>query len=157
MAPDRPTADSSDRPSALISPAHIDDLPGIMALLEAQRLPRAEIERWVDTAVVAREDGLVVACAAIEDYGAAGLLRSVAVADARRNTGLGIRITEAALEVARARGMRTIYLLTETAAGFFPRFGFRPVSRDEVAPAVRQSVEFTGACPASAQAMMKDL
>ena len=155
MTPDHLPAASSDRP--FVSPARADDLPAIVALLEAQRLPRAEIERWVETTVVAREDGRVVACAAIEGYGAAGLLRSVAVADARRNTGLGIRITEAALEVAHARGMRTIYLLTETAAGFFPRFGFRPVSRDEVAPAVRQSVEFTSACPASAQAMVKDL
>jgi amino-acid N-acetyltransferase len=106
---------TSDRPP-LIEPALASDLPAIVALLEAQRLPQADIERSVDTTVLAREDGRVVACAAVEDYGAAGLLRSVAVADARRNTGLGIRITEAALEVARARGMRTLYLLTETAA-----------------------------------------
>ena len=35
--------------------------------------------------------------------------------------------------------------------------GFRAVARAEVAPVVRQSVEFTSACPESAQAMMKDL
>jgi len=47
----------------------------------------------------------------------------------------------------------TVYLLTETAAGFFPRFGFQPIQRAEVAPAVQQSIEFTSACPASAQPM----
>jgi amino-acid N-acetyltransferase len=86
-----------------------------------------------------------------------GLLRSVAVAQSQRGLGLGIRLTEAGVALARARGIKALYLLTETAAGFFPRFGFRPVSRDEVAPAVRQSIEFTRACPASALAMVKDL
>ena len=53
--------------------------------------------------------------------------------------------------------MRTVYLLTETAAEFFPRFGFRPIARDTVDPAVRASVEFTSACPDTALVMVKEL
>ena len=45
--------------------------------------------------------------------------------------------------------MTTVYLLTETASGFFPRFGFHPTHRAAVDLAVQQSVEFTSACPAS--------
>ncbi len=141
----------------LIEPARPDDLPAIVSLLERGRLPRAEIERHLGAVVVARDGAQVVGCAAVELYDTAGLLRSVAVHPDVRGQGLGVRMTEAALALARARGARTIYLLTETAAQFFPRFGFRSIPRDHVAPAVRQSVEFTTACPDTAQAMMAEL
>ena len=140
-----------------IEPAQPADLPGILDLLASHRLPQAEVERHLATALVAREGGRVAGCAVVETYEPAGLLRSVAVAQSQRGLGLGIRLTEAAIELAQSRGIQALYLLTETAAGFFPRFGFRPVPRHEVAPAVRQSIEFTRACPASALAMVKDL
>jgi amino-acid N-acetyltransferase len=120
-------------------------------------LPHAAIEQHLDDTLVARDGRRLVGCAAVERYGAAGLLRSVAVAQDRRGSGLGIRLTTAALEHAHARGIRTLYLLTETAADFFPRFGFHPVARTAVAPAVRQSAEFTGACPDTALVMVKEL
>ena len=44
-------------------------------------------------------------------------------------------------------------LLTETAARFFPRFGFAVEDRSSAPPAVRESVEFRAACPASAVMM----
>jgi amino-acid N-acetyltransferase len=90
-------------------------------------------------------------------YDKAALLRSVAVDQARRGQGLGQQLTQAALSLAKQQGVTEVYLLTETAADFFPRFGFRPVSRAQVAPAVQGSVEFTTACPASALAMMASL
>jgi amino-acid N-acetyltransferase len=140
-----------------IEAARRDDLPAIRALLDQHRLPHAAIERFLDDVLVARAGDRVVGCAALERYDAAGLLRSVAVAEARRGTGLGTRLTAAALDHARAHGIRTVYLLTETAAGFFPRFGFHAVPRPAVAPAVRQSVEFTSACPETALAMVTEL
>ncbi len=140
-----------------ISPARPADLPAILALLASHRLPEEGLREHIATALVARVGDQVVGCAAIEPYDGAGLLRSVAVAEPQRGTGLGIRLTEGAIELARARGIQALYLLTETAVGFFPRFGFRPIRRDEVAHAVRQSIEFTRACPASALAMVKDL
>lgn len=140
-----------------IEPATPADLAAILDLLASHRLPQAEVERHLDTALVVRQGGRVLGCAVLEPYDTVGLLRSVAVAQSQRGLGVGIRLTEAAVALARARGIKALYLLTETAAGFFPRFGFRPVSRDEVAPAVRQSIEFTRACPASALAMVKDL
>lgn len=140
-----------------IEGARQEDLAAILGLLDQHRLPHAGIEGHLADAVVARDGARVVGCAAVERYGPAGLLRSVAVDGPRRGTGLGGRLTDAALAHARAQGVRTVYLLTETAAGFFPRFGFRPVARDAVAPAVRASPEFTSACPDTALAMVKDL
>ena len=74
-----------------------------------------------------------------------------------RGTGLGGRLTEAALELSRNLAIAEAYLLTETADLFFPRFGFRPLPRSEVSLGVRRSVEFTSACPASARAMVLEL
>jgi amino-acid N-acetyltransferase len=99
----------------------------------------------------------IIGCVVVEVYGTAGLLRSVAVDLPHRGLGLGIQLTEAALNVARRRGVTTLYLLTETAVEFFPRFGFKPVSRAEVEPALKRSAEFTGACPDSAVALRLDL
>jgi amino-acid N-acetyltransferase len=137
--------------------AHPADLPSVLGLLEGSGLPIAGIAQHLETTVVVREGTRLVGCAAIEPYGTAGLLRSVAVDPARRGRGLGTELTDAALALARQRGIRTLYLLTETAVPFFSRFGFAVVPRSAVAPAVHQSVEFTIACPASAVVMMREL
>jgi amino-acid N-acetyltransferase len=140
-----------------IVPAANADLPAVLDLLQRTKLPRAEIERLVPTILVAREGERIVGCAALEPYGSAALLRSVAVEPSSRGLGLGQQITRAALDLARTRGIKTLYLLTETAAEFFPRFGFHTVPRKEVDPAVQRSIEFTSACPESALAMRLDL
>ena len=140
-----------------IRPATARDLPAIITLLEDSRLPLAGLGEHVATTLVAQRNARIVGCAAVEIHGAAGLLRSVAVDEARRGEGLGHQLTQAALDLARARGLTSVYLLTTTAAEFFPRFGFRETARDEVDPAVQRSVEFTKACPANAVAMRADL
>jgi amino-acid N-acetyltransferase len=140
-----------------LAPGSESDLPEIVALLKASALPIAGLERHIKTTLVARDNGQIVACAAVEIYGAAGLLRSVAVAAERRGEGLGQQLTAAALELARERGVRDVYLLTTTAGDFFPRFGFVAIPRAELDPALGQSEELQGACPASALAMRAPL
>ena len=137
--------------------ATADDLPAILELLDQAELPRDGLAEHFDLALVARDGDRLVGSAAIERYGDAGLLRSVAVDASYRNQGLGAQLVGAALDQARAQGMQTLYLLTTTAPDYFPRFGFHPIARDEVALAVHQSVEFTSACPASAVVMQATL
>lgn len=134
-------------------PAMPADLPAVLELLAASNLPRDGLAEHFDAAVVARDGAAVVGSAALELYGEAALLRSVAVAEGLRGQGLGRELTTAALELARARGVRRVYLLTTTAETYFPAFGFAPIARAEVEPAVQASVEFAGACPASAAVM----
>jgi len=136
-----------------IEPARSSDLADLLALLEASGLPQVGLSDHIATTLVARDNGHIVGSAALELYGAAALLRSVVVVPALHGRRLGERLVRSALALARQRGVATVYLLTETAAGFFPRFGFQPIQRAEVAPAVQQSIEFTSACPASAQPM----
>ena len=140
-----------------ITPADQADLPAILDVLAANKLPRAGIEHHLATTLVAREDAELVGTAALELYGSAALLRSVAVATRLRGRGLGQALTRAALDLARRRGVRTVYLLTETAGAFFPRFGFKPTTRADVEPAVLDSDEFKSACPQSALVMARSL
>lgn len=144
-------------PAPTIAPAGTEDLPAILALLGQSHLPEAGLGAHLATTLVARDGSSIVGTAALELYGRAALLRSVAVDPTQRGRGLGQRLTAAALDLARARGVRAVYLLTETAAGFFPKLGFRPIARDAVDAGVQTSIEFTTACPASALAMALEL
>jgi amino-acid N-acetyltransferase len=134
-----------------------EDTRAVLRLLTDSGLPTDGLLDHLDAAVVARLDDHVVACAALEIYPDGALLRSVAVQDTLRGSGLGHRIVQAALDLARQRGATSVYLLTTTAEGFFPRFGFRRIVRADVPPGVQTSVEFQSACPASAVVLLKDL
>jgi amino-acid N-acetyltransferase len=133
--------------------ARNEDISAVLTLLEQSDLPKDGLAGHWATTLVARDDGRIVGSAALEMYGASALLRSVAVDPALRGQGLGQRLTQAALDLARQGGVTEVYLLTETAGEFFPRFGFRAVDRAQVPEAMRQSVEFTSVCPESALAM----
>jgi amino-acid N-acetyltransferase len=135
-------------------PADLDD---VLRLLDRTGLPADGLAEHFTAAVVARRDGHLVGSAALELYSEGALLRSVAVDPGVRGVGLGQRLTEAAISRARAHRVPALYLLTTTAENFFPRFGFTRITRDEVPPSVQQSIEFRGACPSSAFAMMKSL
>lgn len=144
--------------SVAIGPAEAKDLSDILELLEQNALPTEGFVEHIATALVARENTKVVGSAAVELYGDAALLRSVAVEERLRRRGLGRALISDALDLAHRHDVTTVYLLTETAADFFSRFfRFQAIPRSEVALAVQQSAEFTGACPDTAQAMVLQL
>jgi amino-acid N-acetyltransferase len=143
--------------STTIERARRDDLASVLALLERHGLPIDGASSMEDSLVVARLDGEIVGAAGLELYADGALLRSVVVDGSVQGQGLGLRLTEAALTLARTRRAPTVFLLTTTADGFFPRFGFERIDRDDVPDSVQQSVEFQSACPASAIVMRKSL
>ena len=142
---------------AVIRPATAADAPAVLALLEGSALPTDGVEPHLADFLVAERDGEVRGVAGVERYADGWLLRSVAVADTERGQGLGARLTTRALEAAALAGAPSVYLLTTTAEGYFPRHGFRRIGRDSVPASVRASVEFTGACPSTATVMVLDL
>src|SRR5579859_1873272 len=103
----------------VIEAANADGLPAILALLRKSGLPQDGLSDHLTTTLVAREDQTIVGSAALELYDTVALLRSVAVADHLRGQGLGQQLTQAALKLAKEHGVTLIYLLTETASGFF--------------------------------------
>lgn len=141
--------------SAVVERAQPEDIASVLSLLERHGLPLDGADAMGDAVVVARLDGRVVGAAGLERYADGALLRSVVVDASAQGHGLGQRLTEAAVALARDLCMPSVFLLTTTADGFFPRFGFERIGRADVPESVRQSVEFRSACPASAIVMRK--
>jgi arsenite methyltransferase len=129
------------------------DLEAVERLLTASALPLDGVAGALDTFVVAEAGGRIVGVAGVEPRGADAVLRSVAVDASWRGRGLGRALVARVLELARDGGVGGLYLLTTTAEGYFPAFGFRGIARGEVPEAVARSVEFASACPASATVM----
>ena len=142
---------------ARIERATVEDGPAIGRLLSSSALPMDGLLDHIDAAIVARDESRIVGCAALEIYPDGALLRSVAVDVAARGRGIGSHLTAFALDLASTLGMPAAYLLTTTAEHFFPKFGFRCITRDDVPPTVQASVEFRSACPSTAIVMRKEL
>jgi arsenite methyltransferase len=139
---------------ATVRPARVSHLEGVRTLLDGASLPLAGVaDQFEDGYVVAETDGALVGAAGIEVYGAYGLVRSVVVAPEWRGRGVGEALLRERLEWARGRGLRRVYLLTTTAAGWFRGLGFETVARDDVPASVRRSPEFSSICPSSAEVM----
>ena len=140
-----------------IRAAGMPDRSAVERLLAASKLPTAGVSDALDGFLVAEREGSVIGTIGIERYGDYGLLRSAAVDTAWQGKGIGRALVEKLLSSARAAGLRGVYLLTTTAEGYFPAFGFRRVERESVPMEVRESVEFAEACPASAAVLYMDL
>ena len=129
------------------------DREGIERLLSGRGLPAAGALEHLATFVVACRGPVLLGCAGIERHGDVGLLRSVAVAEEIAGQGVGRALVGATLDRARGLGLRELYLLTNTAVGYFPRFGFEPIGRDALPSTLQASEQLQGACCASAVAM----
>jgi N-acetylglutamate synthase-like GNAT family acetyltransferase len=147
---------TNESTGATLRRATRSDETAVAALLTASALPLDGVHEALPCFVVAEDAGVIVGVAGIEACGTAGehaLLRSVAVAPAWRSRGLGRVLVTHAIADAEVRGVSALYLLTTTAEGYFPSFGFTVTARDAVPEDVRATREFRDACPASATAM----
>jgi amino-acid N-acetyltransferase len=140
-----------------ITSTNPEDLNAVLILLADAALPQEGVHEHFQHFLVARGDGRVIGSVGMERYGLSALLRSLAVAPAYRGQGLGRALVERLLQEAREQGVKRIFLLTETAPEFFPRFGFRRIAREETDVVVQQSVEFRTACCQSAVCMRLNL
>ncbi len=140
-----------------LRPADLADLAACRGLVDACGLPLGGLERGFPGGYVVAVDGIVVGCAGVEAYDAAGLLRSVAVAPGARGRGLGEELTRSRVAHARALRLESLWLLTTTAPAYFSRLGFAPVDRGAAPVSLRRSAEFAELCPASAVCMRLQL
>ncbi|MBU6324351.1 MAG: GNAT family N-acetyltransferase [Bacteroidetes bacterium] len=98
-------------------------------------------------------NGQLIACAGIEMYDQAGLLRSVAVAGAYRGKGYGSTVVKAAAILARLRKLRALYLFTEEASGFFGKNGYELMERSDLPADIAASSQAAQECSKMAVAM----
>ncbi|HEX8039168.1 MAG TPA: arsenic resistance N-acetyltransferase ArsN2 [Chryseosolibacter sp.] len=126
-------------------------------LLKSSGLPADDLDYNRDLLVGYYEGDDLVGTGGLEVYGPYALLRSLSVKMGIRGKAVGTTITEYLLEEAKKKKLKSVYLLTETAHGFFQKKGFKDVSRDAVPREVKQSEEFSKLCPESAAVMCLDL
>ncbi len=141
-----------------IEHANPSELSSILNLLMEVDLPGEGVKNHISNFLTLKSGGMDPelepwGCVGLEIYGDSALLRSMAISPEYQGKGLGTVLTEAIIEDARKKGIKSLFLLTETAEDFFKRFGFQLVERELVPEDVRQSIEFTKLC-LEAPAMM---
>lgn len=137
--------------------ATLEDLQDVLNLLETTKLPTAGVKDHLQNFVLEFENDTLLGCAGLEIHGQTGLLRSLVVNATERNHGIGARLMKSILEHAKTQRLSSVFLLTETAQNYFPRFGFKQVSRLQIPTSLQASAELRGACPESAMVMMLEL
>ncbi len=96
----------------------------VVALLQSQGLPISDITaEHLEHFFFAGSDGSPAGLVGVELCGTDALLRSLVVAENARGNGLGSTLVEHAEQYAAATGVRSFYLLTNTAETFFKRLG----------------------------------
>jgi amino-acid N-acetyltransferase len=130
----------------------------VEALLTEAQLPVSDLSSSLSRNLLGvRESGRLVGVVGIEVYGDVGMLRSLAVASARRNAGLGVSLVSNAEAWAAEQGVKALYLLTTTAAEFFASLGYEAIPRSEAPAAIAATAQFLDLCPASSTFMRKVL
>jgi amino-acid N-acetyltransferase len=131
----------SDRPFEELRPARIDDIPGILALLQPMERsgalvprPREHLETSIDRFQVTERDGTVISCAALFCFPAEQMaeLACVAVHPDYRGRGRGDRLLMRMESLARERGLTRIFVLATQTAHWFRERGFEPARLDDL-------------------------
>jgi UDP-N-acetylmuramate: L-alanyl-gamma-D-glutamyl-meso-diaminopimelate ligase len=142
-----------------MKPARRGDMAEVRALLERAGLRQepARDDQFDAFYVLTNEQGMV-GCVALDVFGDDAVLRALAVDPEARGSGYGWMLADMAVSQARWRGVRRIYLLTETASDFFAaKFGFRVVDRTTLSKQVAASETFTAPKGGGLVAMRLDL
>lgn len=140
-------------PAVHITRADATDIDRIESMLQEAGLPIAGVRPIIEDFLVIREGGEVVAAGVIEWHDGDGLIRSVVVDPEHQGQGLGRALVGALMASTPA----DLYLLTETATGYFRGLGFESIERNAAPAALRQSEEFRCLCGESAAFMRRSV
>ena len=134
-------------------------MAGVRDVLQMVKLgdEQARDDQFPSFYVLRNEKG-IVGCVSLEVYGDDAVLRALAVDPEFRGAGYGWMLADMAVGQARWRGVRRIYLLTESASDFFAaKFGFRVVDRSTLGKLVAASETFAAPKGTAQVAMRLDL
>ncbi|MGO1003211.1 arsenic resistance N-acetyltransferase ArsN2 [Lysobacter sp. CA196] len=131
-----------------------DETAAVRALLIDSGLPVEDLSgAAIEFRIAVEDNGAMLGVVGIEVFDEAGLLRSLAVAPQARHRGIGHALAASLETDARARGLRQLVLLTQTAEAFFARRGYAVIDRAAAPAGIQRSAEFRSLCPASAVCM----
>lgn len=122
---------------AVVRPATVDDLPGMMALIHefvrrGDILPRTElsVRMSINDWVIATLDGQVVGIGSLLIYSPLlAEVRSLAVSEQAQGYGFGRKIIDELLSMAAAYHIPTVFALTRVVP-FFERMGFTVTEKE---------------------------
>ena len=134
-----------------------ENIEAILVLLKTNNLPVSDFGYGKRIFLVALSEGKTIGCVAVEVYETDGLLRSLAVKSDFRGKGIGQKLVAEAETWSRDYGLKKLYLLTTTAAGFFPKMSWSKTDRQAVPKNIALSIEFSSICPSTAVCMIKEL
>jgi len=129
------------------------DLPSVENLLTLSGLPAEDCEQHLSNFFIAEIHNQHIGVGGLQICGDAGLVRSLAIAPAYRDKGVGKDIYARILERARKIGVKDLYLLTDTASTYFGKLGYEVIDRADTPDTIAATRQFTELCPQSAVVM----
>src|SRR6476620_4815389 len=105
--------------------------PAVLELLRENDLPVRDLDE-TKTLFACLSNGDVIGTGGLESFRDCGLLRSISIKKDLQKKGLGRFIVGELEKMARQNGVKCLYLLTITAAGFFTKQGYETIGRETV-------------------------
>ncbi len=140
-----------------LKPIQDNDLPKVIELLNFWKLPSGDLRKSEVQLYVVKDERGLLGIGGLEIYGELALIRSIAVAEEFRGTGMGKTICDELEQIAAESGVKTLYLLTTTATHFFEHRGYEIVKREDFPDSIKRTSQFSELCPVSAVCMTKYL
>jgi amino-acid N-acetyltransferase len=140
-----------------IVPAEARYAEALKELLSSEKLPVEDLPEDLRNFLMAADNGFIIGCIGLERYAQYGLLRSLVLNPDYRGMDIAGELVKKLESMAKDFGLSALYLLTETASGFFGKKGYTVIQRNEVPEEIKVSSEFSHVCPQSAIVMIKKL
>jgi amino-acid N-acetyltransferase len=142
----------------LLTATLIKDPSGLreaVELLKANQLPIQDLSPARNPFYVFHAGGVLAATGSFEGYEELGLIRSIAVREEFRERSYGRQVVRFIEQEMANERIRSLYLLTEKARGFFTALGFQAIDRKYAPPAIATTSAFAHLCPTTATLMRK--
>ncbi len=122
-----------------IRPADMDDVPGILRLIEPLestgvlvKRSRERVESEIEQFIIIERDGLLISCAALFPFGQSGEVACVVTHPDYRKSDRGDRLLEAIESKARQIGIEQLFVLTTQSLHWFTERGFTECTVEEL-------------------------
>ncbi|HHJ39608.1 MAG: N-acetylglutamate synthase [Methylothermaceae bacteria B42] len=141
----------SAEPFEQLRPAHLEDIGGILELIEPLeqegilvKRPREKLEMEIDDFIVIERDGLIIGCAALHTFPQqhAGELACLALHSEYRGQQRGLRLLNHIENLAREKGLKQLFLLTTRTTHWFIEKGFQLADFDQLPLQRRQCLNY---------------
>ena len=133
------------------------DAKSVRELLSNCGLPVEDLRESLGTFLLAKIGNQLAGVVGLQELGEVALLRSLAVKEQFRKSGIASNLCGKIETHSRDQGVRRLFLLTTGAQNFFSRRRYKRVERDKVPPEIRATLQFRKLCPDTAEVMVKEL